>query len=483
MLQAWREKVEKDLGGVAFERALVTVLAGGLRIEPLYEDASALRLARSGALRLAAMCHAGQEPPSVDPGEGRWIVGSTTKQGDPTHVHEWSAEGVTHVCEGERPLAHALDVHDQGGSIPLELAVSVARALDAIRRGGEAHVAVAVGTETFVEVAKLRALRALLERASAALGARSAVRILARTSLVGFSRIEPETNALRATSSVVGAILGGADLVACAPYDLLSPSDSTRARAAHLASTTGLVAVLESHLAVADDPLRGAYFVETATSQMIEAAWPIVREIERQGGAAAAEPWRARLTDEGRERQRAACTGKLPRVGATRLARVDAPMLGPTHASFAHVLRDAAAFEALRDERIARRTTVLVAGDPKKTAARAEYLREVLATWGAEVSTARVASASDSIARVSGAVTDAVVICAEDADLGALPPLARALSARSCVMVAGRPGAHESALREAGVAAFVHLGADLPAVARAFYGAPVPSGAASGGVS
>jgi methylmalonyl-CoA mutase len=482
MLATWRSKVEKDLGGVAFERALVTELAGALRVEPLYDASSAApqRLARAAGLELAALSHA------AEPGDGlpvaRWVLGASTD--DAAAIHERVGPSSHDVHERGRRVVHGLDVHDGGGSTALEVAIAIARWIESVREGSSSAVsiAVAVGSELFVEVSKLRAIRALAERSALALGARRDVRILARTSLVGFSRIEPETNALRATLSTVAAMLGGADLVAVAPYDVLAPVHGEgHARAARLASTTGLVASLESHLASTDDPMHGAYLVESLTREICEAAWGIVRELERSGGAqASAATWRARLADEARERQRAARAGKLPRVKASRLARVDAPSLGPVHASLAHVLRDTAAFETLRDERVARPTTVLIVGEPKKTVARAEYLREVLSTWGAPASRASLASVDAPLEAVKGTLGDAIVVCAEDAEFAALPSLVRALASQRAVMVAGRPGAHEVSLREAGAVSFVHLGADLPAVARAFYASPLVNAARGG---
>ncbi len=476
MLDVWRQKLEAE--GVDVGRTLGTALPGALRIQPLYDEAARrVRAVRSAPIVLASVEHAGSSAPRTDTGldgvVARWIFGSPSEVVDRAIV-ESRGEAVV-VRRGDQVAAHALDVHEGGGSIPLEIAVTIGRWLDAVREGrADAPIAVAVGTEVFVEIAKLRALRLLAERAGVALGrASTPVTLLARTSVIGFSRIEPETNAIRATLSVIASMLGGADLVAAAPYDLLSPlGGEASARASRLAGTTGLVAALESHLAQPDDPLHGAYFVETLTAEMIDAAWTIVRELEASGGAAASDRWRARLADDATQRARSAAVGKLPRVGASRLARVDAPLSGTVHPSFAHVVRDAAPFEALRDDAIARPTTVLVVGDPKKTAARAEYLREILGTWGAHARVASLASASANVGLVRDEVGDAVVICADDADFGALDALVRALSSTAAVMIAGKPGAHEASLRAAGVVAFVHVGADLPATARAFYGAP-----------
>ncbi len=485
MNRGWREKVERDLGSASSERAspgsrslgvssLITELAGGLRIQPLYDEGPALRLARSAAPELGVVVLAGEPSPHSIEGVSRtWTLGPSV---EPDALVEHGHE----VREGGVSVAHALDVHEAGGSVPLEVGIAIARWLDGIRRDGTAGpLAVAVGTETFVEIAKLRALRMLATRAGhALLGEAPSVRILARTSLVPFSRIEPETNALRATLSCVASLIGGADLVATAPFDLLSAhgehAGERDSPAARLATTTALVAVLESHLAATDDPAHGSYFVETLTRDIAKAAWSITRALEAAGGIGAApDPWREQLAKESAERARASARAKLPRVGATRLAGPDAPLGAPTHGSLARIQRDATAFEALRDERIARPVTLLVVGDPRKTAARADYVRDVVACWGAGVEVVRFASVDE--ARIaleigtSQIAHDAVAICVEDSDFEHLPALARALGPARSLLVAGRPGASEAALREAGVRTFVFVGADLPAVARELF--------------
>ncbi len=469
MYDAWRSQVERDLvGGID---ALVTKLPGGLRIQPLYDAVASARLRAGSTLALASVRLAGV--PSVAPldGERSWTLGaSDAAQGDVVEALEGDALVVR--CDGGL-VAHGLDAHDGGGARPLEVALAVARWLDAARVGEDPPVAVAVGAELFVEVAKLRALRSLLERVRVALGRAGSPRVLARTSLVEFSRIEPETNALRATLATTAALLGGADLVACAPYDLLAPlGGDERARAARLASTTARIATLESHLEGVEDPLYGASLVESLTSDIGGAAWAIVRELERAGGAAAAQAlWRARLEVDSAERRRWAATGRLPRVGATRLGRVDAPMLGAVHPLVRHVVRDAEPFEALRDERIARATTLIVVGDARRLAPRVGFVEEVLGSWGAASRRVALASPDAPFDAIASSLADVVAICAEDADFERLEPLVSALAARASVLLAGRPGAREEALLAAGVRAFVFLGADLPLVARTLYAA------------
>jgi len=477
MAAGWRERVERDLGGASFERALVTELAGGLRVQPLYEAAVA-SFVPGGATELAVVAVGGGAGPVPVANERVWRIGA----GEGALLERHDGEN-TRLWEAGREVAHGIDVHDAGGSIPLELGVALARWLDALRAGHtEAAIGVAVGPEMFVEVSKLRALRSLATRAGTALlGSAPRVRLVSRSSLVPFSRIEEETNALRATLSAVAAIVGGADLNGIAPFAALTgdaAAESTASRAARLAATTGLVARFESHLDATMDPAHGSYLVEALTRDIASATWTVVRDLESQGGAARSpDRWRTRLVDESQARAAAAAAGKLPRVGASRLARHDAPLAPPVAAALAHVVRDAAPFESVRDERLARPTTLIVAGDARRTAARADYVRDVLACWGAPQESLRFASIDAAVAAIgadAGVVrTEAVALCVEDADFERLGPLVHLLARDGelprAVLVAGRPGPHEAGLRAAGARSFVHLGSDLPRAARTFF--------------
>lgn len=475
----WRQAVERELGNRELDRVLVLELPGALKVPSLPDPVAQPRRVADTRTRHALVAVQGRATRRLAD-ECIWMIDRSLDKppGDRSDaaVQEWRLGSAVHIRWCGNEVAHALDVHESGASIPLEVAVAVARYLDALRSGRDSTpLGVAVGPEVFLEVAKLRALRSLARRAAKALTGRNVeLRIVSRTSLRSFSRIEEETNAIRATLGTLAAIIGGSDVHATAPFDILAGSASpsqTSEKADRLAATTGLIAALEAYADAPADPTYGSHFVEFMTREIQDLAWEIVRDSERQGGARAAEaPWRARIAEEARARSEAAARGSVARVGASRFARYDAPLAPPVDELFAHILREASPFEELRERAVARSTRVLSVGDARALAARESFVAEILGCFGARVERSHVRSMSEACERAHGVAEDAVALCVLDADFGDLAPLVSRLANGRAVLVAGHPGTHETALRDAGARAFLYVGSDLPAVARAFYG-------------
>ncbi len=188
--------------------------------------------------------------------------------------------------------------HDAGAHAPDELGFALAAAAHRLRTLDGAGVdlaaaadrfvfRLAVGRDTFLAIAKCRALRrawsAMLDAVGVA--ARPAA-IHACVSDRMASRWDPETNALRSTSAVFAALCGGADVVTAPPHDRVAGGDSARGR--RIARNTATILDEESHLADVDDPAGGSYYVESLTDALARAAWETLRAVEADGGLAAA---------------------------------------------------------------------------------------------------------------------------------------------------------------------------------------------------
>jgi methylmalonyl-CoA mutase len=134
--------------------------------------------------------------------------------------------------------------------------------------------------------------------------------------------------------------------------------------------------------------------------------------------------------------------------------------------------RDAADFEGLRDAsdtwlaRHGSRPRIFLAnmGPIPEHKPRATFAKHFFEAAGIEtVSNDGFASVDEAVGAFADADTQMAVICSSDARYPDLVPgLASALEERGArtVLVAGRPGEHETGWRSAGVTGFVHLGCD-----------------------
>lgn len=146
---------------------------------------------------------------------------------------------------------------------------------------------VPVGSDLFLELAKLRALRLCWAKLVAAHGGgpnAQNTHVHAVTALGTKTRRDPWVNMLRTTTEAFAAMVGGADSVTTRGFDAaLGRSDSFARRIARNAQ-----AILneEAHVTHVADAAGGSFYVEALTDQLARAAWAELQAIERQGGMA-----------------------------------------------------------------------------------------------------------------------------------------------------------------------------------------------------
>jgi len=370
--------------------------------------------------------------------------------------------------------------HDAGADAVDELGVALstgARYLHALVDAGltidqaAARVAVrmAVGRDTFLELCKLRALRVCWGKLLVACGAPKAHRleVHAVCSARTLSARDPWVNMLRVTTQVFAAVLGGADLVTPSAFDEALSAGGALGR--RVARNTGLVLREESGLGRVADPGGGSYYVESVTDALARAAWQRMREIEAEGGIVAAlengkiqqrieAAWQAQL--------RRIVTRKQAVLGVSEFANLDevlpaAPVRaapGGGEALPAH--RDAEAFEALRARAEQKQpppeALLSTLGPFAESRARAGFAAGFFAAGGIRT-------------REGGEPQRAAIACVCGSDeryAAEAVERVRALKAAGCgrVLLAGKPGENEKALREAGVDGFVFVGCDVVGV-------------------
>jgi methylmalonyl-CoA mutase len=186
-----------------------------------------------------------------------------------------------------------------GGSATEELAFTLAagvaywRALaDAGMPTGEAArcigFSLTASSDIFVTIAAFRAMRLLWAAALAAAGEspNAGLILLSKMSPRILSAYDPHVNLLRGAAAAFGAGAGGATGVEILPFDSASKGAADFSR--RLARNTSLVLQHEAWLPAVADPAAGSAYVEALTGQLAASAWALFREVEAQGGLAAA---------------------------------------------------------------------------------------------------------------------------------------------------------------------------------------------------
>ncbi|SEQ74639.1 heterodimeric methylmalonyl-CoA mutase small subunit [Hyunsoonleella jejuensis] len=141
---------------------------------------------------------------------------------------------------------------------------------------------VAVGSNYFFEIAKLRALRLLFNTLETEYTINYNCKIAAIPTKRNKAIYDYNTNMLRTTTECMSAILGGADTVCNLPYDAIFHKENDFGR--RIAKNQLLVLKHESYFGAVDNPSDGAYYIEALTQQMADKALALFKDIEATGG-------------------------------------------------------------------------------------------------------------------------------------------------------------------------------------------------------
>ena len=237
-----------------------------------------------------------------------------------------------------------------------------------------------------------------------------------------------------------------------------------------VARNTGLVLREESALGRVKDAPGGSYYFDSLTDALAREGWKRFQGIEREGGiekALVSGGLRARIESAWSEWLGRIATRKVGVLGVSEFGNLDEKLPRPAQkreapphdATALPMHRDAEPFEALRlraDASPRRPEALLVALGP-------------LAESRARVGFAINFFGAGGIRAREGAPAEVAIACLCGSDeryAAEAVDQARALKAAGCrrVLLAGRPGALEAALREAGVDGFLYAGCDAVAL-------------------
>jgi methylmalonyl-CoA mutase len=354
-------------------------------------------------------------------------------------------------------------------------------------------VNLAVDADQFLDIAKLRAARRLIWRIAEASGAGEAaakVQFQAVTSWRMLAKRDPWTNIIRTAIACAGGALGGADSITVLPFTF--PLGETDSFARRVARNIQIVCQEESNLGRVVDPAGGSWYVEKLTDDLAQKAWILFQDIEKQGGMAAAlqsgyvqaeiaKSAEAKIRSIATNRAELTGVSAFPILGDDGIAPKPWPHTPPAKAAAAvsitplKLARLAEPFEALRDAADARAAktgkpfAVFLAslGQVVEHNVRSTWIKNYLAAGGIAANMSDgYPNAEAAAAAFKASGLDAACICSSDAiNAEHAEATAKALKAAGAklVLMAGRPGDREPALKAAGVDQFLYAGADAVA--------------------
>ncbi|WP_053599015.1 methylmalonyl-CoA mutase family protein [Bacillus sp. FJAT-18017] len=144
-----------------------------------------------------------------------------------------------------------------------------------------------IGSEFFMEVAKLRAARIIWDKIAEVYGASEVKRkmvIAAETSKFTLTLFDSHVNLLRTGNEAFAAVLGGVQYLHVDTYDSLTGATPFSER---IARNIQLILKEEAHLDKVADPAGGSWFIEELTEQLAEKAWELFCKIDHHGGMVA----------------------------------------------------------------------------------------------------------------------------------------------------------------------------------------------------
>ena len=143
-------------------------------------------------------------------------------------------------------------------------------------------IEVAIGTNYFFEIAKLRALRLLFKTLAKEYNHNFDCHIIATPTKRNKTIYDYNVNMLRTTTECMSAILGGANAISNLAYDAIYHKDNEFGD--RVSRNQLLILKEESYFDKVNNPSDGSYYIESLTEQLAEKALEVFKEIEANGG-------------------------------------------------------------------------------------------------------------------------------------------------------------------------------------------------------
>jgi len=344
----------------------------------------------------------------------------------------------------------------------------------------------AVGSNYFMEIAKLRAYRLLWAKIANVYGLNDArngrMFIHGMNSSWNFTIYDPYVNMLRTTTGTMSAILGGVDSFKVLPFDI--PFEKPTEFAERIARNQQLILKEESYLDKVADPAAGSYYIENLTHSLVEESWKLFMQLQDEGGFVASlrkgsvqkmisESAQKRDLNIAIRREILLGTNQYPNYSESLSENIqpssfeaDDKTSPESEIETIRTYRGAQAFERLRYNtdvysKTAKRPVawMFTYGNLAMRKARANFASNFFACAGFEVvDNPGFKSIEDGIAAVREQKPELVVICSSDEEyVGNAKTISEALRNEAIVVLAGNPTELADELKAAGTRHFIHV--------------------------
>jgi len=417
--------------------------------------------------------------------------------GDEDAIYAKMAETIRQT--GKYPKVRVIGVNgtnfrSAGSKFVQELAFSLAQANDYLAEMDELGLPAdmtapklafnfAIGSNYFLELAKLRAARMLWSRIVEAYEitdpAQAKMYVHAETSMWNKTVYDPYVNMLRTTTEAMSAVLGGVNSLTVHPFDAtFKEADEFGER---LARNKQIILKEEAHFDKVVDPGGGSYYIEKLTDSIAAEAWKLFQEVEKRGGYTEAflEGYiQNEITSSAQMRDENIALRKEILLGINQFpdnneflnphadsSHIKTPVPDPTGAD-AHPLipyRGAEGFEFLRiaTERSKKRPRVfmLTIGNLPWRKARADFAANFFGCAGYEIiNNLGFKTVAEGMKAGEKAGADIIVLCSSDEEYAEFGPEAAKINdSKSILVIAGNPKEQKEKLQSAGISKFIHV--------------------------
>ena len=384
-------------------------------------------------------------------------------------------------------LAYALAM----GSEYLSLLSSAGRAASEVAK--RMHFRFAIGSNYFMEIAKLRAARLLWANVVKAFDSDCSdstyMYIHGETADWNMTVYDPYVNMLRTTTEAMSGAIAGVDSLWVRPFDSAyrHPDDFSE----RIARNQQIILKEEAYMSKIVDPSAGSYYIENLTASIAENAWKLFLEIEDMGGFVAAmknDFIQNQVKESAAKRRAAVALRRETLLGTNQYANTGELMkdqirgyrcaVSCSEEKIAEPLesfRLGEDFEELRlkTERSGRRPKafMLTIGNLATRKARSGFACNFFSVAGFEVvDNNGFATVEEGMEAAITAKADIIVLCSSDDEYPVLAPQAVAAaknkgtpkgSPKAILVLAGYPKPIVEELKAAGIENFIFMGQNL----------------------